>query len=92
MEKVTIWDDVSFIISSDYRKKVLQELNNPKTPSNLSLSLNINKTHISRALGELSNKNLVKCLTPASKKGRLYIISEYGEKVLKKVISQERNS
>jgi len=85
MNKATNWEDVSFVISSSYRKKVLGALEKPKTPSILSKELNINKTHISRALSELEAKKIVKCLTPESAKGRLYLITNYGKKILSKV-------
>ena len=59
MKEVTKWDDVSFVISSSYRVKVLESLSKPKTPSKLSKESGINKTHISRALSELENKKMV---------------------------------
>ncbi len=85
MKKVTKWNDVSFIISSSYRTKILESLNIPKTPSKLSKELVINKTHISRALSELEGKKMIKCLSPESKKGRIYQITDYGKRVLEKV-------
>jgi len=84
MKEVTKWDDISFIISSSYRHKVLKGLNEPKTPSKLSKELGINKTHISRALSELESKNMIKCLTPEVKKGRIYVATDYGREVLEK--------
>jgi len=86
MKKVTKWEDSSFVISSTYRKKVLKRLENPTTPSKLSKELEINKTHISRTLSELESKQLIKCLTPDSKKGRIYKITEYGKEILEKTI------
>ena len=71
MNKETIWKDVSFIISSEYRKKVLEKLETPKTPSNLSKEININISHVSRALSELESKKMIECLTPESNKGKL---------------------
>ena len=50
MKDVTKWDDVSFVLSSTYRKKVLSKLDSPKTPSTLSKETDINKTHISKTL------------------------------------------
>ena len=85
MNKTTKWEDVSFIISSEYRKKVLRSLEHPKMPSVISKGLDINKTHISKVLKELENKNMLKCLTPNSNKGKLYVISNYGKDVLKEV-------
>ena len=82
MNKVTKWQDVSFIVSSNYRKKVLESLENPKTPSKISKELNINIAHISRALNELMDKKLVECLTPNSNKGKLFVITKRGKEIL----------
>lgn len=82
MKDETKWEDISLIISSSYRKKVLQILDNPKTPSNIAKELNINKTHISRALSELQERKMIQCLTPKANKGKLYIITEHGRSIL----------
>ena len=82
MNKETIWQDVSYIISREHRRKVLESLNSPKTASKLSKEVNINIAHISRALSELTEKKLIQCLTPESNKGKLYVITEHGKKVL----------
>ena len=82
MEEVTNWEDVSFIISSSYRMKILRSLGMPRTPSKLSRELGINKTHISRALSELEEKKMIECLTPKAKKGKIYQSTEYGVGVL----------
>lgn len=82
MKEETKWIDTSFIISSSYRIKVLKNLETPKTPSHLSKISGINKTHISRTLKELLEKDMIKCLTPEIKKGRIYIISNKGKNTL----------
>lgn len=66
--------------------KILKNLENPKIPSKLSKELNINKAHISRALKELESRKIVKCLTPHSNKGKLYVISDYGRRILKETL------
>ncbi len=86
MNKATKWEELSFIISSSYRKKVLEALENPKTPSRISKELNINKTHISKTLKELLSKKIIMCLTPKANKGKLYIISNHGKKILKGIL------
>ena len=85
MNKVIKWEDVSYIISSNYRKSILQNLTNPTMPSKLSRELNINKTHISRGLNELEKKKMIECLTPRVTKGKLYMITDYGKEILKEV-------
>jgi predicted transcriptional regulator len=87
MQKEKKWDDVGYVIASSYRSKVLHDLETPKTPSHLSKNLNINKTHISRALSELEAKDLIECLTPKVKKGKLYVISSKGKRILKETQS-----
>ncbi len=84
MKKVTNWEDISFINSSSYRRRILEKLDKPKTPSYLSKELSINKTHISRALSELIERKLIICLTPESRKSKIYTISEYGKEILEK--------
>ena len=79
------WEDVSFVIVSSYRVKVLELLEVPTTPSKLSEATNINITHVSRALAELESKKLIECLTPDVSKGRLYRITEYGREIQKAI-------
>jgi len=69
MDNATKWKQVSFIISSKYRRKVLEIIDgNPKIPSKISKELKIDKAHISKTLRELEKEELIKCLTPNSTK------------------------
>lgn len=78
-------DLLSFILRSKVRRVVLSKLGKGvATPSMLSSSLNLDKTHVSRALKELSERDLVKMLT-SSRKGRLYDITSRGESILKEL-------
>jgi len=83
MNQATKWGDISFIISSEYRKKILKNLETPKIPSKISKEIDINKTHISKTLKELESKKMIKCLTPESNKGKIFVISNYGKEILK---------
>ncbi|MBS3076274.1 winged helix DNA-binding protein [Candidatus Pacearchaeota archaeon] len=85
MNKETNWEDIGFIISSEYRKKVLKNLENPKTPSSISKETNINKTHISKTLKELNSKKLIECLNPKAVKGKFFVITEEGKDILKEI-------
>jgi predicted transcriptional regulator len=84
------WDKVSFVLRGKYRGKVLLNLTNPKTPTQLGKDLEVHRAHISRALLQLVDKGIVECLTPNERMGRLYKrtkegdeIAEYLEKVKK---------
>lgn len=74
---------MSFIIRSKIRKKCLENLKNPRTPTQLSKIIKKHRSSTSRAILELVDKNLVECLTPEESKGRLYKITELGEDILK---------
>jgi len=84
MKEVTNWEDISFVNSSSYRKRILEKLEKPKTPSTLSKELNLNKAHTSRALFELMERKLIICLTPESRKSKIYAITDYGKEILEK--------
>ena len=76
-------ENYSFAISSKYRKNALISLDHkPKTPKEIADETKSNLTHISRALRELTKKNLVKCLTPSKNKFRLYQITTPGRQVV----------
>ena len=84
------WDNVSFIISSKYREKVLLATKTPKTPTTISGELKIQRAHVSRALIELSKEKMVSCLTPNTRKARLYKITDKGLKTLKELLLSKK--
>ena len=80
------WETVSFVFSSELRCKILLELNKSKnTPKQLSISLKHPISHVSKALKQLNERKLVECLTPNRRKGRLYVITEFGSQVLDEI-------
>lgn len=79
------WDLTAFIIRSKYRKRVFLELSKPQRPSQIAKTLDLRLTHITRALRELKQKSLVKCLNPNESFGRFYELTSKGESVLKEV-------
>jgi len=77
-----------FIIRSGYRKKVFVLLGNPIRPSEIAKKLGIRLTHITRELRELKQKNLIDCLNPKEKVGRLYQLTHKG-KILKTAMQKK---
>lgn len=55
----------------------------PLTPTTISDKTKLYPSHVSLTLSELTEKNLVVCLTPKLKKGRLYDLTKKGRKLLK---------
>lgn len=78
------WDTISFVMASQPRLKVFLKLTkSEKTPSDLSEELGIPLSHVSKALSELKEKNLVKCLTPERRKMKFYRATQNGQKLKK---------
>ena len=80
------WRDYGYIVASTHRTKVVSALlSHPKTPRQISTQTNIGITHVSRTLKELVSKGLVYCINPNEIKGRVYGLTDKGEKVAKLV-------
>jgi len=77
------WDEIGFVISSQYRIAVLKRLSDgPATPSRIAEDSGIGITHVSRALGRLRERQLVELLVPEErKKGRVYGVTDRGEEL-----------
>lgn len=76
------WTTYSFVIRGRTRTRIFLALEMPKTPSQIAAELKLSTTHVSRALKELSDKGLVRCLTPKEKFGRIYNVTPTGRKLL----------
>jgi len=84
-----MWEEVGYIMASKYRKNIVEKLSNKNyMPSTLAKETNIQLSHISRALKELSGKNIVECLNKDSKKGKIYSLTELGRKLSKLIKSK----
>lgn len=83
-------DLAGFILRSDYRKKVFLFLTEkPIMPSEIEKVLTLRFTHITRELRFLKEKNLIECINPKERVGRLYRLTSSGEK-LKKAMQKEK--
>lgn len=80
---MTDWDEVGYVISSDYRVATLRRLAaGPATPSGIAEDTGRALPHVSRALSGLRERELVELLVPeARRKGRVYGITDRGSAV-----------
>ena len=77
---------VGYILASNYRKKILLALKERAlTPNAISKKTGIYPTHVSTSLTQLSEKNLVVCLTPKLRKGRLYELTKKGLEIVQQL-------
>ena len=86
------WEDVSYVIRSKTRKAVLIGLKTPKTPSLLAQTLKTSIPNVSRALKQLRNRQIVACLTPNERTGRIYALTDKGKEVLEKIVEMNQRT
>lgn len=78
----TFWKAVSYVKRSEQRKKVLAAVTTPSMPSEVAKKTEMHTSHVSRALGQLREKDLVELMNPSDHRGRLYRTTDRGNKVL----------
>lgn len=85
------WDNVSYVISSQYRIKAVQYLSdNPATPSRIADETGLGIAHISRALQGLREQDIVELLVSENRrKGRVYGITEKGSEIWRTIEEEE---
>ena len=75
-------DEIKYVKRSKYRTHVLKSLKGyPKMPSELAKETDIYQNHISNILKQLKDHDLVECINPDSRKGRLYRLTQKGKKI-----------
>ena len=78
--------EISYVEISQYRKKVMKSLEgNVKIPTAIANDSGIRTNHISKVLAELKAHELVECINPEVRKGRLYRLTDKGEEIIKEI-------
>ena len=76
--------EYGYVTSSAYRAKVLKSLDgDTKMPSQIARDSDIKQNHISNVLNQLKKRELVECINPEVRKGRLYRLTEKGDELVK---------
>lgn len=76
--------EISYIKISSYRTKVMKSLEaEVKMPSQIARDSDIRQNHISKVLAELKAHELVECINPEVRKGRLYRHTDKGVEIVK---------
>lgn len=80
------WKKIGFVQASKKRPLVLKSLKEtPKTPKQISNDTEINITNMSILLKQLSEINLIVCINPEVKRGRMYRLTKTGEEIADKI-------
>ena len=75
-----------YVNKSSYRIKVLKSLGEDvKIPKEIASDSGILPNHISNVLRQLKEKEIVECINPEVRKGRLYRLSDDGLDILNKL-------
>ena len=78
--------EISYVKISQYRTKVMKSLDGDvKIPTAIAKDSEIRTNHISKVLAELRAHELVECINPEVRKGRLYRLTDKGEEVTKNI-------
>ena len=76
--------EISYVKISQYRTKVMKSLDGDvKIPTAIAKDSEIRPNHISKVLAELKAHELVECINPEVRKGRLYRLTDKGDEIVK---------
>lgn len=82
-------EDIDCVNRSQYRLKVMKSLDGEvKIPSEIANDTEIFQNHISNTLRQLKEHELIECINPEVRKGRLYRLTETGEEVVKNIANK----
>lgn len=77
---------MKYVKRSTYRVRAVKAIGTTiKIPKQIANDSGILLNHISNVLRELKEKDVVECLNPNLRKGRLYRLSETGLEILKEL-------
>ena len=77
---------MKYVNRSTYRVRTLKAIGDGvKMPKEISEDSGILQNHISNVLRQLKEKDIVECLNPNVRKGRLYRLSDDGLEILDKL-------
>lgn len=80
------WRLYSFVLRGKLRKSIMLSLKvRPKVSSEIASELKTSLPNISKSMNELKKKDLVECLTPELKVGRVYALTKIGKEIIRKI-------
>ena len=78
--------EIGYVKISSYRTKVMKSLEDDvKIPSKIAEDSEIRQNHISKVLAELKAHEMVECINPEARKGRLYRLTPKGDNLVKNI-------
>ena len=79
--------EIDYVNKSQYRLKVMKSLEGKvMIPSEIADDAGIFHNHISNTLRQLKEHELIECINPEVKKGRLYRLTDKGDELVKNIL------
>ena len=76
--------EISYVNISKYRTKVIKTLDGEvKIPTVIAKDSGIRTNHVSKVLSELKALELIECINPEARKGRMYRLTDKGDELVK---------
>ena len=82
------WGLYSWVIRGNQRRKVMMALGKPKIPTEIKSEAQMSLTNVSKILRAFIKKGLVICLTPDSKTGKIYELTDKGKEVRNRMLKK----
>jgi len=77
---------LAYVNISSYRAKTVKSLKDEvKIPTQIAKDAGIRPNHISKVLSELKAQGIAECINPEVRKGRLYRLTDLGEKIVENI-------
>lgn len=77
-------EKIDYVKRSSYRTNVMKSLEGEvKIPSQIAKDAEIYQNHISNTLSQLKDHELVECINPGVRKGRLYRLTDTGKEIVR---------
>ncbi len=86
------WDDVSYVIRSKARQKLLLALETARTPTLVAQEMHTSLANVSRTLRELESKGLIELITPEARVGKIFRTTDEGRAVSKRIRDMKRGA
>ena len=76
------WPKYGHVIASEYRKKIVSALTKgPKTPKQIADETELYLSHVSHTIKGLMKREIVECLTPQLRRGKIFKLTEDGQEI-----------
>lgn len=76
----------SWVLASENRVKIIMALYGKQLkPTTISKKTDIHTSNVSNYIKDLNEKELIECISPNQKKGRIYQLTDEGESIAKRI-------